>query len=84
MLTIEDAMNILRKHDIEKVFTIKSGVDIGDRYVFCIDFKTADPQRQTPGLPMVCVNKETGEITDMTIPPMENLDILNRGKDIEI
>lgn len=56
--------------------------DIGDALVFALNQKDTDTL--LPGLPMVGVMKSTGELFEITIPPIENLDRLKRAKDIPI
>ena len=55
---------------------------IGDRYVFSFMAKESD--LLPPGTPIVCVDKENGEVTYMPNSPFENLDILDHGKQIPI
>lgn len=60
-------------------YPIDKAVDIKDRFVFFYD--TGEPP--IPGAPIVTVNKQNGEIGYMTIPPLENLDIIESGTVIE-
>ena len=49
--------------------------DIGDRWAF--EFDAGDPP--IPGVPIVTVGKETGEVGWLTIPPLENIALLEAG-----
>jgi len=54
--------------------------DIGDRYVF--DFGVnGEP---LIGAPSFVVNKETGDITYISVPPIENLKVLKKGISVDI
>ena len=54
-------------------------LDIGDGYAFFFS-----PEPIPPGLPIVTVDKISGNIGFLTIPPLENLDLLDKGKEIPI
>ena len=62
--------------DTYSEYPIAEILDIGDRWAFSFD--SGDPP--LPGIPTVTVNKETGEVGWLTIPPLENLELLNAGK----
>ena len=49
-----------------------------------MDLIGADEKRPTPGIPILCVNKESGEVREMTIPPISNLRILKRGTEVKL
>ena len=63
-------------------YEIKECTDIGDKYAFSFGNKGDD--MLPPGLPIICVNKETGKISELTIPPIENLDILGKGTNVPL
>lgn len=71
MITLDVAKTIAKKEfpDFD-IFSIK---DIGDRWAFDFD-------ASVPGVPIVCVDKLDGAVSWLTIPPLENLDIVDRGK----
>ena len=79
MITVEDACELAKKE--MKKLNIIGCVDIGDRYAFFFGLNKDDIP---PGTPIICVSKENGKISYMTIPPIENIDILNGGKDVVI
>lgn len=63
-------------------FIVAECTDIGDRYAFGYDVKP--PGLLPPGTPTVCVDKESGEISYLTIPPIENLEVLENGRDVPL
>lgn len=79
MITLGKAVKIAR--NTQKYLVVSECVDIGDRYAF--SFETADGEIP-PGTPVVCVAKNNGRVTYMSIPPLENLDILNGGNPVDI
>lgn len=76
MITIREACELVKKE--MKGLDIAECVDIGDKYIFSFVFDDEIP----PGTPMIGVAKENGEISYFTIPPIQNIDILNNGKKI--
>lgn len=54
-------------------------LDIGNAYAFYFSLGDA-----VPGVPYVAVNKESGSVEYLTIPPFENLEIIRKGKKIEV
>ena len=79
MITIEKACELAKKEI--KNLNIIGCVDIGDKYAFSFGF---DKDNIPPGTPMIGVAKENGKISHITIPPIENIDILNNGKEVII
>ena len=79
MITIESAKKIAQRKMSD--LKILGCTDIGDKYAFAFGI---DEDDIPPGLPCVCVDKYTGEVSYMTIPPMENYYILEKGKDIPL
>ena len=57
-------------------------IDIGEKYAF--SFRLENEAPVPPGIPIICVDKNSGEISYMTIPPLTNLDILKNGKEIPL
>lgn len=76
MITIAEAKKLAIKSYGGGKLPIAGILDIGDRWAFELD--SGDPPM--PGVPTITVNKETGEVKELTIPPLENLYLLNSGK----
>jgi len=74
MISVKEAKQIAVKEYSE--YPVAEILDIGNRWVFCFD--TGDPP--IPGTGMVTVDKETGEVGWLTIPPLENIALLEAGK----
>jgi len=55
-------------------------LDIGDRYAFSFNSKG----KPLIGAPVFTVNKNTGELGYLSIPPLENLRLLRKGTNIDI
>ena len=77
MITPKEAYNKAKKEALD--FPLLWCLDIDDRYAFFFS-----PEPIPPGLPIVTVNKTSGNIGFLTIPPLENIDLLNKGKEIKI
>lgn len=56
-------------------------LDIGDAYAF---YFSQSETENIPGVPYVSVDKESGSVEYLTIPPIENLKRIQKGKKIEI
>ena len=76
MMTVAQAKKLAA--DTYSEYPIAEILDIGDRWASSFD--SGDPP--LPGIPTVTVNKETGEVGWLTIPPLENLETLEKGKAI--
>ena len=50
--------------------------DLGDRWVYVFD--AGSPA--VPGIPMVTISKTEGKVGYITIPPLENIGVLDEGK----
>ncbi len=74
MITLERAKEIAQLQVPD--FYISKIIDIGGEWVFSYDFGNPVP----PGSPIVCISKSNGDVSHMTIPPLENLDILEKGR----
>lgn len=72
-------MELIKAKDIASKefpdYPIASVIDIGKAWAF--DFDTGNPA--IPGIPFVCVNKQNGKVDYLSVPPLENLDIINNG-----
>lgn len=60
---------------------VESCFDIGDRYAFSFCTASGDIP---PGTPFVCIDKQGGEVSFLPIPPLDNLDIIEAGTEIEL
>ena len=78
MINFEKAIDIAQKQFPD--YPIFDATDIGKKWAFSFD--TGEPA--IPGIPYVCINKFTGAVDYLTIPPIENLDIIEKGKKITI
>ena len=80
MINLQSAMRIAENEmpDLE----IKECTDIGNQFAFGFGLKKSD--EIPPGTPIICVDKETGKVSEMTIPPLENLDLLSAGTIIPV
>nr|DAW60564.1 MAG TPA: immunity protein [Caudoviricetes sp.] len=74
MITIAEAKKLAAGSYNE--YPIREILDIGDRWAFRYDSGVPP----VPGVPTVTVDKETGEVEWLTVPPLENLALLNAGK----
>lgn len=81
MLSIEEAYQKSRIKAAE-CYKLLECTDTGDLWVFTYGV-TDDHGKLEPGAPMIGVNKETGELKGMAIPPISNLHILQKGKKVE-
>ena len=72
----------IAKSEYSSDFEIAECVDIGTCLAFFFTCKGID--EVPPGLPIICVDKFTGEVSTMTIPPISNLLLLEKGKRIVI
>lgn len=73
MLGLQEAMKIAQKEYPH--YSIGEIVDIGGSWAF--GFDSGEPT--IPGIPYITVNKSSGRIGRLSIPPIENLDILDNG-----
>lgn len=58
---------------------LKECVDIGDRLAFYFE-----PSEPTPGIPYVAVNKNSGRVEYLTVPPLQNLALIRNGQRVNI
>ena len=61
-------------------YPIGSIIDIGVSWAF--GFDTGKPA--IPGIPFVCVDKRNGQVSYLTIPPLENLEIISKGTPVKL
>ena len=50
--------------------------DLGDKWVYVFDAG----RPAAPGMPLVSISKDEGKVGYITIPPLENIGILDEGK----
>lgn len=60
-------------------FQLVECVDIGDGFAFYFS-----PSEDAVGIPYVTVDKTSGDVGFLTIPPLENLDLISNGKRIKV
>lgn len=77
MITYEEAYKKAKKENED--LKIISCVDIGEKYVFSFGI---DKDNIPPGIPMVSVSKGNAKVEYFTIPPLENIDLLEKGKEL--
>ena len=78
MITIQKACELAKKE--MKEYDIIDCVDIGDEYVFSFSLDG----EIVPATPMISIAKKNGKLSYFTIPPIENIDVLNNGTKIDI
>lgn len=76
MITLEKAKIIAQEQMSE--YSIAEIIDIGDQWAFCFD----TGENPVPGVPVITVSKKDGLTNILPIPPLENLEVLNKGKTI--
>ena len=79
MITVKDAKNIAKAEMPE--LEIIACVDIDNKYAFSFG---VDKDNIPPGTPIICVDKTDGKVSHLTIPPIENIAVLENGKEIEL
>lgn len=79
MIALKEAYTKAHKEFPE--YTLTECVDIGDDFAF---YFSPDDGEAVPGIPYVAVNKETGSVDFLTIPPFDNLELIQNGKRLDI
>jgi hypothetical protein len=77
MITPKEACTKAHKEFPE--YRLVECVDIGSAYAFYFA-----PGEEFPGIPYVAVDKQSGSVDYLTIPPFENLALIQNGKRINI
>lgn len=77
MITYEEAYK-RANNEYEDLKTI-SCIDIGEKYVFSFGI---DKDDIPPGVPMVSISKKNAKVGYLTISPFENIELLEKGKEI--
>lgn len=81
-ISVEKACEIVfSSKEIAGTFKIDEIVDIGNAYAFCLERKDGEI---LPGDCPITVDKNSGKVDLLTIPPIENLDMLVNGKGVAI
>jgi len=78
MITYEQAL--AKAHNTRPDTVLDQAYDLDDVWAFMF---APDTGEELTGEPFITVNKETGELGDLTIPPLENLFRLQKGKKIK-
>lgn len=71
MITVAQAIELAVEQ--QPKFPVSKIIDFGDRWGACYD--SGNPP--APGTPIVTITKEAGETGILTIPPLENLPLIN-------
>jgi hypothetical protein len=79
MIAIKEAYT--KAHNEFPEYTLTECVDIGNAYAFYFSPGGGD---EIPGVPYVAVNKESGSVVFLTIPPFDNLELIQNGKRLDI
>ncbi|MBE7016633.1 MAG: hypothetical protein E7420_00545 [Ruminococcaceae bacterium] len=79
MITFEKALSIAKEIKAEKFPNFKHGAaaEIKDRWAFIF---SADKDTVLTPAPMFYVFKENGRVEWFSVPPMENLELINSGE----
>lgn len=70
MISIQNAITIAEKELTE--YPVNEVLDLANNWGVCFD--SGNPP--IPGVPVITVHKQTGNIGFLTVPPIENLDII--------
>lgn len=71
MITIVQAVEAAEK--LQPGFMVIKILDLGEKWGACFD--SGNPP--VPGIPIITITKEAGEAGILTIPPLENLPLIN-------
>ena len=61
-------------------YTLKDCVDIGNAFAFYF----SRSNESIPGIPYIVVNKETGKVEYLSVPPLKNLYLIQNGVRLNI
>lgn len=82
-ITVEEVYAIGKTELMAKGdYKIVEIIDIGDSYAIC--YEPSDEGDPIPGDYPLTVKKENGEIGYLPIPPVENIERLEKGKKVDI
>lgn len=84
MITYEKACEIINKIRSKEHPSCKYThvVDIKDRWAFMLSIYSPDDKRTMTPAPSYFVYKDDGVVERFCIPPLENLDLIESGKEI--
>lgn len=80
MIEVNEAYEIAKKK--AEGFELGKVKDSGEMWIFCF-FKRLKSGHLCPQSPNIAVNKETGKVINLVIPPMVNLYIINKAKTVD-
>lgn len=78
MVTLKEAYSTAQKEF--PGYKLVECVDIGKAYAFYF----SPGKEAVPGIPYIAVSKASGSVDYLTIPPVENLALIQKGKKIKI
>lgn len=78
MITVKEAYN--KAQAVFPKYTLVECLDIGNAFAFYF----SPSKEPIPGIPYITVNKESGQVENLTIPPIKNLYLIQNGKHIDI
>lgn len=84
MISVKEVINNMKDKGVLDKFNIEKCVDIGDKYAFYLGLRNSKKELPIPGMPIICIDKLTGELSELTIPPLENIEVLNSGIEIDV
>ena len=70
MISIQQAIEIAKK--VQTEYQAIEVIDLKDKW--CVSFDSGDIP--IPGIPLIIVDKKSGEPDILTVPPIENLELI--------
>lgn len=80
MIDLSQAKEIAQKQYPQ--FRLDHAYDDGSRLIFSYAMKESDAVPE--GIPFIAVSKQDGTVTEIPVPPIENLDFLDAIQEISI
>lgn len=77
MINIDEAREKVKKMVCEYEI-IETRMD-DERWIFIFNAKGAGKEKLYPGAPILSVNKESGEVYTLMVPPLKNLQIIKNA-----
>lgn len=82
MMNLKEIYEIAKKeYENGKLIECK---DLGNKYAFMFGPKDLSDDEMLLDEPYITIDKENGTIDYLTVPPIENLEILKRGTSIDV
>ena len=82
MMSLKETYEIAKKeYENGKLIECK---DLGNKYAFMFGPEDLDENEMIVDEPYITVDKENGTIDYLTVPPIQNLEILKRGTNIDV